>query len=97
NSMQEKYGPQGLQIVAVNLDKERALADAFLKEVPATFELRFDPAGELAKQFKVQTMPSSFLLDPDGNVLAEHFGFRTADSAEYENGIKDALAKRPAR
>lgn len=97
NTMHEKYGPQGLQIIAVNLDKDRALADGFLKEVPAKFALRFDPGGDLAKQFKVQTMPSSFLLDPDGNVLAEHFGFRTAETAEYENGIKSALAKPAAR
>jgi thiol-disulfide isomerase/thioredoxin len=97
NTMHEKYGPQGLQIIAVNLDKDRALADGFLKEVPAKFALRFDPAGDLAKQFKVQTMPSSFLLDTDGNVLVQHSGFRTADAAEYEDGIKNALAKPAAR
>lgn len=97
NSMHEKYGPQGLQIIAVNLDKDRALADGFLKEVPAKFALRFDPGGDLAKQFEVQTMPSSFLIDADGNVLAEHFGFRTADTAEYENGIKSALGRPTAR
>jgi thiol-disulfide isomerase/thioredoxin len=97
NTIHEKYGPQGLQIIAVNLDKDRALADGFLKEVPAKFALRFDPAGDLAKQFKVQSMPSSFLIDTDGNVLAQHFGFRTADTAEYEDGIKSALAKPAAR
>ena len=51
NSMHRKYGPNGLQIIAVNLDKERALADKFLAEVPAEFALRFDPAGELAKHY----------------------------------------------
>ncbi|HVJ30434.1 MAG TPA: TlpA disulfide reductase family protein, partial [Gammaproteobacteria bacterium] len=49
NSMHRKYGADGLQIIAVNLDKDRALADKFLAEVPAEFALRFDPAGELAK------------------------------------------------
>ena len=98
NSMHRKYGPEGLQIIAVNLDKDRALADRFLAEVPAEFALRFDPAGALAKQYGVQAMPSSFLIDSDGNLLASHAGFRTADTADYEQAIQDALSKsRPQR
>jgi thiol-disulfide isomerase/thioredoxin len=92
NTMHRKYGPQGLQIIAVNLDKDRALADGFLAEVPAEFALRFDPVGNLAKQFAVQSMPSSYLLAADGAVLGNHFGFRTADAAEYERTIQEALA-----
>jgi thiol-disulfide isomerase/thioredoxin len=93
NSMHRKYGPDGLQIIAVNLDKDRALADKFLAEVPAEFALRFDAAGELAKHYGVQAMPSSYLIDAEGNVLATHAGFRTADAADYEQAITDALAK----
>lgn len=93
NTMHEKYAEQGLQIIGVNVDKERRLADEFLGETPADFGLRFDPAGALAKTFGVQAMPSSFLLDANGNVLAKHFGFKTADTAQYEQAIKDALAK----
>jgi len=92
NTMHRKYGAEGLEIIAVNLDKERALADGFLAEVPADFALRFDPAGNLAEEFKVQSMPSSYLLDADGNVLATHFGFKTADAPEYERAIQEALA-----
>jgi thiol-disulfide isomerase/thioredoxin len=98
NSMHRKYGSDGLQIIAVNLDKDRALADRFLAEVPAEFALRFDPAGELAKEYGVQAMPSSYLIDAEGNVLATHAGFRSADTADYEQAIENALSKsRPQR
>jgi thiol-disulfide isomerase/thioredoxin len=93
NSMQRKYGPAGLQIIAVNLDKERALADGFLREVPAEFAVRFDPSAALAKEFGVQAMPSSFLIDADGNVLARHFGFTTAETEDYERAIQAALER----
>ena len=96
--MHRKYGPDGLQIIAMNLDKDRALADRFIAEVPAEFALRFDPAGELAKHFGVQAMPSSFLIDTEGNVLVTHAGFRTSDTADYEQAIENALSKsRPPR
>jgi cytochrome c biogenesis protein CcmG/thiol:disulfide interchange protein DsbE len=97
NAMHRKYGDDGLEIIAINLDKDRALADGFLAEVPAEFALRFDPAGNLAKEFKVQAMPSSYLLDGDGRVLASHFGFKTADAPEYERAIQEALAAAPAK
>jgi thiol-disulfide isomerase/thioredoxin len=92
NTMQQKYSGRGLEIVAVNLDKERALADGFLKETPAQFTVRFDPDGNLAKQFDVQAMPSSYLLDSSGKVIARHFGFKVADTDEYERQIEAALA-----
>jgi thiol-disulfide isomerase/thioredoxin len=92
NTMHEKYREQGLEIVAVNLDRERPAADGFLAETPAQFKVRFDPEGKLAKQFEVQAMPSSYLLDSSGNVLARHFGFKLADTGEYEQQIQAALA-----
>ena len=93
NEMLEQYGDDGLQIIGVNVDKDRALAEEFLAETPASFDLRYDPAGAMAEQFGVQAMPSSFLLDANGNVLAKHFGFRIADSEEYEAAIVKALGQ----
>jgi thiol-disulfide isomerase/thioredoxin len=92
NEIQRKYAPQGLEVIGVNLDNERGAADKFLKDVPAHFTLRFDPAGKLALKFDVQAMPSSFLLDASGNVLASHAGFRLSDAAQYESEIEKALA-----
>ena len=97
NTMHRKYGSAGLQIIAVNLDKDRALADGFLAEVPAEFALRFDPSADLAKAYGVQAMPSSFLIDADGKVLASHFGFKTAETADYERAIAAALERLSAK
>lgn len=97
NSMQQRYGAQGLQIIGVNLDDDRGAANKFLEETPASFMLKFDPGGVLARKFDVKAMPSSFLLDAAGNVLAKHSGFRLADEAEYEAQIRSALASQPKK
>lgn len=91
NRMQAKYGPQGLRIVAVNLDANRADAQSFLKDVPASMTLAFDPKGESARRVGVRAMPSSVLLGPDGRVLMQHAGFRAEDPAELEARIAAAL------
>ena len=91
--MHRRYGRRGLQIVAVNLDKDRAAAEAFLRETPAEFELKFDPQGRLAEAFDVQAMPTSYLIDASsGEIIERHLGFKLADAADYEATIRSALA-----
>ena len=60
NQMHQRYSRQGLQIIAVNVDKDRAAAEQFLAETPAAFPLRFDPDGTLAEAFNVEAMPTSY-------------------------------------
>lgn len=92
NAMYRKYRSQGLQIIAVNVDSDKAAAEKFLEQTPAAFTIKFDPKGKLASKFKVQAMPSSYLLDPNGHVLQRHLGFRLADRQRYETQIRAALA-----
>ena len=75
NSMVEKYKGQGFKVLAVNVDKDKALAENFLTGVNPSFPILYDPDGTLAKQFKVKGMPSSFVIDSKGNVLLAHKGF----------------------
>ena len=95
NGLQAKHGSDGLVIVAVNLDQDRALADAFLKKVPAQFRVEYDQAGKLAKSFGVEAMPTSFLIGRDGQVHARHAGFRDKQREGREQEIVKLL-KEPA-
>ena len=95
NDMLRKYGDQGLVIVAVNLDKERAAADAFLAEVPAEFEIEFNPDASLAKAYGVEGMPTSFVLGRDGQLIAQHLGFKVKKQDEYEAVLVAALGDTP--
>lgn len=91
NSMQEKYGPEGLVIVGINVDPDRADADKFLEKYPASFPLVMDPDGELAEQWKLQGMPSAVLVTPEGKELHRHIGFRPDREEEYEQLIQQLL------
>ena len=95
NELQRRHGEAGLVIVAVNLDQERALADDFLKKTPANFRLEFDAGGDIARQFGVQAMPTSFLIDRSGKVRVRHAGFRDKQRAERERQIENLLKESP--
>ena len=89
--MKEKYGTQGLEIVAVNLDKERALADKFLNNLKVNFVVAFDASGESAEKYGLRGMPGSYLIGRDGNIQASHLGFTDKDKAKLEAAIKVLL------
>lgn len=100
-AMHEKYSKQGLVIIAINLDHNRAKADTFLKKLKPTFTQMFDPEGKLADEYRVVSMPYSFLVDRSGTPRFEHAGFFKAQINSYEKEIVDllnepALAHEPA-
>ncbi|WP_303904694.1 TlpA family protein disulfide reductase [Thiohalomonas denitrificans] len=91
NELQTRYGEQGLVVVAVNLDKDQKLVEQFLAKYPAQFTVAYDPKGETAERFGVKGMPSSYLIDRDGEIRLSHVGFRDKDRSELETGIRDVL------
>lgn len=95
NALQDKYGPAGLQVLAVNVDARAADAEKFLAEHPARFALGFDPAGATPRSYQIKGMPTSVLIGPDGRVLKVHSGFRESEVAELEQQIRTALERQP--
>jgi cytochrome c biogenesis protein CcmG/thiol:disulfide interchange protein DsbE len=92
-SMKDAYEKQGLSVVAVNLDADRAEAEKFLHQFQPTFDVRFDPKGELAVFYKVKGMPSSVLIDRHGVPRFSHVGFRPLDGSVYEAQMRELLAE----
>jgi cytochrome c biogenesis protein CcmG, thiol:disulfide interchange protein DsbE len=93
HDIKQNYADQGFEVLAVNLDKDRELADAFLKEMQVNFQVAFDEKGKSAADYKLRGMPSSYLIGRDGKVYASHIGFRDSDKASLEQAIKNLLDK----
>lgn len=91
NELQARYGDQGLVVLAVNLDKKSELVERFLAKYPARFTIAYDPAGKTAESFAVRGMPSTYLIDRDGEVRFSHVGFREKDRAELEDHVQKIL------
>ena len=89
--LKDKYGNHGLEVVAVNLDKEREKAEAFLQAMRVNFIVAFDPDGDSAISYELRGMPGSFLIGRDGNIHASHTGFRDSDKEKLETAIKILL------
>jgi cytochrome c biogenesis protein CcmG/thiol:disulfide interchange protein DsbE len=92
-TLQARYKPSELTVLTINLDKQQRDADRFLQQNPAAFAVAYDPAGESAKRFALKTMPSSFLIGPDGQVLWTHRGFTLDQRPDLDRQI-DRIVKK---
>ena len=92
NDLQETYGEDNFVIIAINEDSEPGAAEQFLDQYPANFTIFYDQNGELAKYFKVDAMPTSYLLDQAGTAKYRHRGFRQKDVAKLEQQIETLLS-----
>jgi peroxiredoxin len=91
NDLQRDLAGRGLQIVAVSVDKTPAEARRFLARYPAQFTVALDAAAACPAAFRIEGMPSSFVIDRTGAVRAAHVGFRDKDRAEIRRQLLEAL------
>ncbi len=91
--MQEQYRRDGLEVVAVDLDRNLKAAEIFLAENEVPFRILHDPKGKMAEEYKIEAMPTSFLYDRIGKQRFMHFGFRKSEEEAMESEITTLLAE----
>jgi thioredoxin-like negative regulator of GroEL len=88
--LQARYQRAGLQIVGVNIDNQREQAAEFLSTNALPWVHLHEDGGlessPLAKQFGVQTLPTTMLIDSKGRVVDHNIG-----AAELDDAIEKLL------
>jgi len=92
DELQKKYEMMGFTLLGINLDENRKDAEALLKQIPVTFPVLFDPESEISRLYNVAAMPTTILIDRDGNLRQLHKGYQAGFEDKYEADIK-ALIK----
>jgi len=96
NEVQEARSRNGLVIIAVNVDHDRAAAQDFLQATNPEFKIVYDPDGSIASQYNFKDMPTSVLIGRDGRVRYTHAGFMRNRERSYLADI-DVLLGEKAR
>ena len=96
NSMQERLGPGGLQVVGLNVGgpDDRVKVAGFARELSIQYPLGF-PDKPLSDFFLSdnQTIPQTFVFARDGQLVKRFIGYEPATGVELEKTIKTALEK----
>lgn len=93
-TLYRKYRSAGLEVVAVNEDKDADSAQSFLRHHAITFALVHDKHFAIAKRYAPTKMPSSYLIDRAGVLRYVHSGFKSGDMSTLEAAIKRLLGNK---
>ncbi len=84
SKMAPRLKQKGIEIVAVNIDDDKAKAAAFVKEKGINLTVVPDAGKQIVGKWEPPKMPSSFVVDKAGTVRAVHGGFEPGDEAKLE-------------
>lgn len=87
--------PDLFEIVAVNLDEDPEAARRFLKRYPVSYPVISDPEATLASVYKIPTMPTSFIIDPQGVITWRHEGFRPSEISDIRKQLVRTMNGQP--
>ena len=90
-ALQQEYADLGFTILAVNVDEDPSKADILLNDIAVSFPVLFDVNDDVSKLYDVQAMPTTVIVDRDGNQRLLHHGYKSGDEIKYKQAVKALL------
>lgn len=95
--LHEALAPEGLRVVAVNVDNAMFGADpaelvrAFVDEYGLTFDVLLDPENRIESAFQVGGLPMTFVIDRKGRIRQRVMGAREWDAPGMQAELRALL------
>jgi len=78
--LHQKFKDQDFAMVTINLRESASQVIAFFKKYKLTFTALLDSTGEVGTRFRINAIPTTFILDKKGQIIAKVMGPREWDS-----------------
>ncbi|HEC18623.1 MAG TPA: TlpA family protein disulfide reductase [Gammaproteobacteria bacterium] len=89
--MYKKYNDLGFTLLGINVEEDSSKAGELLREIPVTFPVLYDTTNKVTKLYNVVAMPSTVIVDRDGNMRYLHRGYLPGYEEEYVKQIKTLI------
>jgi peroxiredoxin len=91
DQMYQQYSPLGFTLLGVNVEQDPQEAERMLKDTPVSFPILYDAENQVTKLYDVVAMPSTVIVDRDGNVRYVHKGYKPGYEAEYQTQVRSLV------
>lgn len=86
-----RYKPLGFTVLGVNIEEDSSKAKALLEDLSVSFPVLFDDHNEVSRLYQVAAMPSTVLVDRDGNMRYLHKGYQPGMEQQYQEQIRTLI------
>ena len=90
-ALKQRFEGSDFAVLAINVDRDPKRARRFLNKVEVSYPSVYDATAELPKQYGLQAMPSSYVIDQRGYITLVHEGFRKGDEDLLGAHIQEVL------
>ena len=91
SELHDKYKALGFTVLGVNVEEDSSKARKLLQELPVSFPVLLDNQSIVSKQYDVIAMPSTVLVDRNGNMRYLHKGYKPGLEDVYLQQVRDLL------
>jgi peroxiredoxin len=85
------YNRAGLVVLGVSVDEDLARAREFADAMKVSYPIMFDTGSNIGRDYRLQTMPMTILVDRAGIVRYSNVGFKRGDERAYLDHIRELL------
>ena len=96
DDLHQRYKDMGFTVIGVNVENKPEKADAMLAKKPVSFPILYDTKSEVSKLYKVDAMPTTVVVDRDGNMRHLHRGFKPGYEDAYAAQVKQLFREQYA-
>ena len=94
DAMAKRLKAQGIDVLAVSVDQDRANVDKFLKgHGHWSLTIAHDPAGAIAERLQPDKMPTSYVIDRAGTIRYVNAGFVPDDAPVIEKRLLEVAGR----
>jgi thiol-disulfide isomerase/thioredoxin len=92
----QRLKEEGLEIVAVNLQEDRSSVEQFVDEYGLSFPVLLDTTGRIGATYGARSIPTTYIVDREGLVIAGTIGTREWDTEDYIRFFEKLLGTEPS-
>ncbi|TET62394.1 TlpA family protein disulfide reductase [Candidatus Aerophobetes bacterium] len=87
----EEFKEEDFVILAIDIQEESKLVSSFMNERGLSFPVLLDEKGKVARSYGIRGIPTTFFLNPEGEIIGKAVGARDWDSEESFELIRELL------
>jgi len=78
----QRFSEQGLEILAVDIGESKSTVSRFIMNNKYTFPVLLDADNKVSNAYGIEAIPTSFILDRDGKIIARVVGSISWDTPQ---------------
>ena len=78
-------------LIAVNVDENTGDGLDFLIDTPVSYPILADPGGDIGIPYGIRSLPVSYLIDRQGNIVRRYRGYEPGDELTIRQDIEALL------